>query len=225
MASRLREVAWVPYGRAHATSPGPEALVAPGVKLRLSDGPYPFAEPPDLIGFATRAERLDLLRDHLRSLCGPWDRLAHFFLDAYFAYIAASLAGAEVELAALALRAGGLFCPADWSFAALRPLPQAHLPPGDAAPARVDFAFWTGAQFVAIELAGSASPRRQRQDELARLAAAGVALVTVPGAALQQEGAQLLARLLPPPLQRFWDGVSLPSSPFGAEALAEIRGA
>jgi hypothetical protein len=217
MASRSREVQ---YGRASAASPGPAALVAPGAPLRLCDGPYPFPEPPDLIANATIAQRLELLREHLATQCGPWDRLARIFLDAYFTYIAAALAAGAPELAT---RTGGLFVPADWSFAALRPLPQAHLPPHDEAPVRVDFAFWTGAQFVAIDLVGSASPRRQRQDELARLTAAEVTLVPVPGAALQQDGAKLLARLLPPQLQRFWDGVSLPSSPFGAEALAEFR--
>lgn len=221
MASRLREIA---YGRASAASAGPAAVLVPGAKLRLCDGPYPFAEPPDLIGNATTAQRLALLREHLGALCGPWDRLAQIFLDAYFAFIAASLAEGAAELATLAAEGGGLFAPEDWSFAALRPLPQAHLPTQDEATVRVDFAFWTGAGFVAIDLIGSASPRKQRQDELAKLAAAGVALVPVPGAALPQDGARLLQRLLPPPLLRFWDGVVLPSSPFGAEALTEILG-
>jgi hypothetical protein len=224
MSSRSREVL-IPYGRAIPESAGPAARVAAGAKLRLADGPYPFAEPPDLIGAATTQARLDVLREHLHSLCGPWDKLAQLFLDAYFAHIAAAIVEGDAELRALAAPGGGLFAPSDWSFAALRPLPQAHLPPDDAAPVRVDFAFWSGARFIAIALEGSASPRKARRDELARLEDAGVLLVRVPGSALQDQGERLLATLLPPPFHRFWDGVTLPSSPFGPDALDEIRDA
>jgi hypothetical protein len=118
---------------------------------------------------------------------------------------------------------GGLFVPADWSFSALRPLPQAHLTAaGAAAPIRVEFAFWTGSAMIAITLEGSASPRRQRREALAHLAAAGITLVTVPAAALQREGAGVLARLLPAPFQRFWQDVRLPASPFGPPAFDAI---
>ena len=221
MSSRLREVL-VAYGRAKPESAGPAARLVDGVTLRLSDGPYPFAEPPDLIAAASTPARLELLREHLHALCAPWDRLAPLFLDAYFARIAAAIAAGEGELRALATGSGSIFAPEDWSFAALRPLPQAHLPPGDSAPVRVDFVFWDGERFIAIELEGSGSPRKARRDELARLEDAAVTLVRVPGALLQQQGERLLAQLLPEPFQRFWAGVILPSSPFGPDALAEI---
>jgi len=218
----LGEETRISYGRFRAGDAGPELRVAMGAKLRLSDGPYPFAEPPDLVRATNVEDRLDLLREHLRSLCGPWDRLAALFLDAYFEWIAASVAAAAPELHALVSRAGGLFVPRDWSFCALRPLPQAHLPAGEGAPVRTDFAFWTGAFFIAIDLQGSAAPRRQRRDELARLAAAGTMLVTVPGGALQQERARLLERVLPPEMRRFWADVPLPAGPFGPDALGEL---
>jgi hypothetical protein len=205
------------YGSARPEPGGPEALFAEGEPLRLSNGPFPFAEPPDLIGNATLVARLALLREHLATQCGPWDRTARMFLDAYFAHIAAAIAGHADEIAVLAAKSGGIFAPADWSFSALRPLPQAHL-----GAVRVDFAFWTGARIVAIELLGSASPRRQRKDELARLEAEGAVLVPVPASDLSREGERLLARLLPPEFRRFWDGVVFPASPFGAEALNEI---
>jgi hypothetical protein len=207
------------YGSARPEPGGPEVRLGEGEPLRLSHGPYPFSEPPDLIGNASLDARIGLLREHLATLCGPWDRTARIFIDAYFAVIAAAIAGHAGEIASLAARAGGIFAPADWSFSALRPLPQAHL-----GAVRVDFAFWTGARIIAIELAGSASPRRQRKDELARLEAEGVMLVPVPAADLTREGERLLARLLPPEFQRFWDGVVFPASPFGAETLGEIVG-
>jgi hypothetical protein len=207
------------YGSARPEPGGPEVRLGEGEPLRLSHGPFPFAEPPDLIGNASLEARLTLLREHLATQCGPWDRTARMFLDAYFAHIAAAIAGHADEIASLAAKSGGIFAPADWSFSALRPLPQAHL-----GPVRVDFAFWTGAKIVAIELVGSASPRRQRKDELARLETEGVVLVPVPAADLSRGGEHFLARLLPPEFQRFWDGVVFPASPFGAEALVEIMG-
>jgi hypothetical protein len=211
----------IPYGRAQAGDAGPALTVAAGTRLRLSDGPYPFAEPPDLVRATSVADRLDILREHLVSLCGPWDRLAALFLDAYFEWIASSLAAAAPELDALAARAGGLFAPDDWSFCALRPVPQAHLPAG-AGSVRADFAFWTGGSFVVVDLQGSSAPRKHRRDELARLEASGARLVAVSGAALQQERAQLLSRVLPPELQRFWAGVLLPAGPFGPDALLDF---
>jgi len=210
----------IPYGRARAGDAGPAQIVTAGAALRLADGPYPFAEPPDLVRATSGADRLDLLAEHLRSLCGPWDRLAALFLDVYFAWIAAAIAAAAPELEVMAARAGGLFAPADWSFSALRPLPQAHLPAGAGEPVRADLAFWTGAGFVAIDLQGSTSPRKQRREELARLAASGAILVAIAGAALQQERARLLERVLPPAMQRFWADVPWPAGPFGPDALA-----
>jgi len=224
MSSQSRDARLLPYGRAKI-APGetgePAVTLRPSVPLRLSDGPYPFPEPPDLIGIAGTSERLDLLREHLQSLCGLWDRPARLFLDAYFRFIDATIAASALALAALSGKSGGLFVPADWSFSALRPLPQAQLLADSAAPVRADFAFWTGDALVAIELQASANPRRHRQEELARLAAAGITVVAVPAAALQEQGERLLVQLLPSPLQEFWRGVSLPASPFGPE-LGEI---
>jgi hypothetical protein len=220
MASRIGEILRIPYGGAQVGTLAVELDRRAGAPLRLSDGPYPFAEPPDLVRLTSLADRLAILREHLQSLCGLWDKLAHLFLAAYFARIATAIAANEPELTALAARSGGLFAPPDWSFSALRPLPQAHL---GAPPVRVDFAFWTGVALVAIDLQGSGSPRKQRQEELARLREQGVTVVAVPGGALQAEGEALLARLLPAPFQKFWAGVGLPSSPFGPETLAQIR--
>lgn len=223
MQSQNRDTRLVPYGRAKI-APGeigePTVPLRSGVPLRLSDGPYPFPEPPDLIGIAGTAERLGLLREHLQSLCGLWDRPARLFLEAYFRFIDETIAANASALAALGAKSGGLFAPADWSFSALRPLPQAQLLAESAAPVRADFAFWTGAALVAVELQAGANPRRQRQEELVRIADAGVAVVPVPATGLQQ-GERLLAALLPPPFHDFWRNITLPASPFGPQ-LDEI---
>ncbi|MGH7087656.1 MAG: hypothetical protein ACREFQ_02015 [Stellaceae bacterium] len=192
--------------------------VAPGVPLRLSDGPYPFDEPPDLVRVTAVGDRLQLLREHLVSLCRPWDKLAPLFLERYFAGIAAAIGRGRNELQALAARGGGLFEPVDWSFAAFRPLPQAHLSTDP--PARAEIAFWTGARAVAIAFDGSTSLTRQERENRARIAQSGAELVGIPARALS-DGGDLLA-LLPPVFARFWDGVRWPSSPFGPDALSEL---
>ncbi|MGB8182676.1 MAG: hypothetical protein WCF13_09930 [Stellaceae bacterium] len=185
-----------------------------GAPLRLSDGPYPFAELPDLIRLATTAARLDSLREHLRSLCGLWAKPPLQFLDAYFAWVGATLAAAPAQRA-LTEAGHGLFAPEDWSFAALRPLLSALLPAGGDT-IRADFAFWTGIGFVAIALPGERGAKRR--DELARLAVGGVTVVELAPADLTD--APALGAKLPPDFGDFWRGVGLPRSPFGARDLA-----
>jgi hypothetical protein len=204
----------LPYGRASVQSAGPSVRVSAGEPLRLWHGPYPFDEPPDLVRAAGREARMDLLREHLKSLCRPWDKLPRLFLDAYFAAIADAIAAARGEIAALATLSGALFAPEDWSFAALRPLPQAHLP------GRAEIAFWTGDRFIAIAFEGSNSPTRQEREAVAQLAQSGAAVVHIPARALGP-GADLLAHL-PPIFARFWEGVALPLSPFGPDSLARF---
>ena len=227
MASQFRDCV-IPYGRTMLVpgdQSGASVRLRADTPLRLAHGPYPFPEPPDLIGIADTTARLDCLKELLQSQCGLWDKPARLFLDAYFARITAALGEGAAELAALANAAGGLFTPEDWSFCALRPLPQAHLPLSGGGHVRVDVAFWTGSDLVAIALKGSASPMKSRVAELGRVAAAGVVLVEVPALGLQHDGERLLARVLPQPFQKFWQGVTLPSSPFGPATLDEIRSA
>jgi hypothetical protein len=198
-----------------ATREGAQMIeLRPGAPLRLSDGFYPFAEPPDLIRLDTTAARLDFLREHLQSLCDLWAKPPRQFLDAYFAWISWSLATEPTERE-LTATGGGLFAPVDWSFAALRPLPSA-LVPTDGATVRADFALWTGTGLVAIELPGG--QRAKRRDELARLAASGMAVIEFAPADLADAAA--LGAKLPASFQNFWRGLKLPRSPFGVRDLA-----
>jgi hypothetical protein len=200
-----------------ATRESAQAIVArAGAPLRLSDGPYPFAEPPDLMRLDTMAKRLDFLREHLQSLCDLWAKPPRQFLDAYFAWIAATLA-TEPAQRELAAAGHGLFAPQDWSFAALRPLPSAFLPAGAEA-VRADFAFWTGTGFVAVAPPGER--RAKRRAELARLAASGVTVIELAPADLADAAA--LDACVPAPLRDFWRGLALPRSPFGARDLAVV---
>jgi hypothetical protein len=218
----------IPYGVTALALAGAANEGAPSVSigraqrmpLRLWHGPYPFAEPPDLNRLKGTAERLAFLKEHLKSLCGLWTRPPLDFLEAYFRWIDSALESGRAELEALAAKGGGLFQPRDWSFAAFRPLPLAHLPVAADMSVRTDFAFWTGDRLAAIELIGESTMRRQRREELDALRQAGVDLTEIPVAALANGE---LAALLPQSFARFWDGIELPKSPFGPAALAEIQ--
>lgn len=209
----MAEAITVFYGA--ATHDGAQAVeLRPGAPLRLSDGPYPFAEPPDLIRLDTTAARLGFLCEHLQSFCDLWAKPPRQFLDVYFVWIAATLA-ADPAQRALTELGHGLFAPADWSFMAPRPLPSTLLTvAGDTI--RTDFAFWTGEGFIAIELPGER--RAKRRAELARLRATDVVVVELATADLGNVAA--LGTRLPPPFRDFWRGASLPLSPFGGRDLA-----
>lgn len=211
----MAETITISYGAGASAHALPIALPA-GAPLRLSGGIYPFAEPPDLIRLDTTAARLAFLREHLQSLCDLWAKPPRRFLDAYFAWLAATVAAepAHRELTALG---HGLFAPEDWSFAALRPLPSAFLPAGDEW-VRADFAFWTGDGFVAVEPPGER--RAKRRDELARLARAGVMVIALAAADLVDAAA--LGARLPAAFHDFWRNIALPRSPFGARDLAIV---
>jgi len=204
----------IPYGS------GLRVTVEPHRPLRLGTMAWDFPERPDLIALVSVADRLDFLRDHLKSLCGLWDKLSRLFLDAYFRDIPECIATNRPALGALAADHGGLFRPEDWSFSALSPLPQARLSAGPETP--VDFAFWTGAELHAICIMSSASQNRARREGRARLRDNGIIVTEIPGAELQSgRPGDLIARL-PAVFSDFWKTVSLPSSPFRIGALGEI---
>jgi hypothetical protein len=195
-------------------------VIEPSRPLRLSTMSWGFPERPELIALATVADRLDFLRDHLKSMCGLWDKLPRLFLDAYFRDIADAIARDRPALEALAAKHGGLFRPVDWSFSALCPLPKARLPAAPETP--VDFAFWTGEDLYAIEIKASASPSRAQRDSRTRLRDNGVLITEIAGAGLERAATDDMLARLPAAFSDFWKNVPLPSSPFRVGSLAEI---
>ncbi|MBI3513472.1 MAG: hypothetical protein HY060_05320 [Proteobacteria bacterium] len=215
---------WViPYGG--ATTAGPSALDRITLEttarrpLRLSDG-WRFAEQPTAAHLIDRAAQFAFLRDQLKHFCDPWAPHQGRFLDAYFAFIAHQVARDAASLQARLAPFGDLYRVEDFGFAALRPLPRAHVPDG-ATSIAVDFAFWTGAELIALDLADTRRTRRQRAAAHARLGQAGAHVVELAAEAVTADGAGL-ATLLPAPLVRFCDGEALPASPFKAAALGDI---
>jgi len=104
-----------------------------------------------------------------------------------------------------------------WAFAALMPLPQAHIyalnpleEPASFVPSRmmkVDFAFWTGKQIVAVEIDGGShigSESHITKDRL--LQRSGVHVVHILNSELKSFGMKVIRSLLPAEITRFWTG-------------------
>jgi hypothetical protein len=239
MRTTVEDLVLIPYGVAAWTpdqvalaglslrglsldSGAPLAVCRHGVPLRLSSDDWPFAEPPDLVRMPETADRLVFLCEHLKSLCGLWDKGPRLFLDIYFRHILRCIAAEPEALTAASARHGALFRPLDWSFSALRPLPAAHIVVEDEEAVRADFAFWSGDGVVAVDIAGLGSSKARREAR-ERLRRHGVAVIEIALDELQRDGENRLASRLPPVFQTFWDGVALPASPFKAAALSRIQ--
>ena len=83
----------------------------------------------------------------------------------------------------------------------------------------VDVAFWTGETLFAVTIAAGGTPRPTRLRQLARLEAAGVALVRLEMSALDDDGSTALLTTLGPPFANFWQSEPLPRSPFRGRGL------
>ena len=200
----------------------PHVIIDPARRapLRLYDGPYDFIEAPPLQDLADPAAQLDYLRAYVDRHCGLWAKFQKLFIDRYFAFVSAEVEAGRRDLEGRAAAFGGLYNYRDWLFSALRPLPQAHLclDVGAGRPlVRVDFAFWTGAAVLAVDLVGTETAGPAQEARAARLKAAGITRVKLPQAALH---AGTLADHLPPPLVRFWQDDPVPSGPFIPATLA-----
>ena len=197
--------------------------VTAGGALRLNGGQYEFAGQPPLGDLRDAAANLGFLRAHMQRYCSLWDRGQKLFLDRYFEYIAVRVEQGRDELTAKIADFGSLYRYEDWVFSALRPLPQAWLntTAGEYDPAAmtgVDFAFWTGDKIVAVEITGTETASPHVLEQRDRLRRNGVSVLELPLSALADSTA--LAALLPEPFDKFWEGETLPSGPFGTTALS-----
>ncbi len=116
-----------------------------------------------------------------------------------------------------------------WVFDALLPLPQAHLyvvdPLRDNSWAsdpfspknmfKVDFAFWTGEELVAIEIDGGShigSEKHIRKDRM--LQRAGVPVIHIMNSEIEEQPREVIKRLLPKSVTEFWTGLGrIPMNP------------
>ena len=173
----------------------PAATVGAGI-LRLNSEPLP---PAFLAaGSGGHDDRVAALLAWLEAGCGDYARPLVGFMRAYVDFLEATLAAHRHALAAGLARFDGLYVPRDWLWSAPRPLPRAWLPTPEG-PRKAAIAFWIDGAPLAIGL----DPDGR---DSAALRAAGIAVLALTPATL--------AALLPPAFHRFWDGPTLPASPF-----------
>lgn len=105
-----------------------------------------------------------------------------------------------------------------WPVEALLPLPQAHLyvhdplskgfTPTPTNMFKVDFAFWTGRQFVAVEIDGKSHVGDEKHITKDRmLQRAGVQVIHILNRELTDHGIKVVSSLLPQPILNFWQSV------------------
>lgn len=105
-----------------------------------------------------------------------------------------------------------------WPVEAMLPLPQAHLyvhdplsrsfTPTPTNMFKVDFAFWTGKQFVAVEIDGKSHIGDEKHITKDRmLQRAGVQVIHILNKELVEHGTKVMSALLPKPISHFWQSV------------------
>ncbi|MDQ3773653.1 MAG: endonuclease domain-containing protein [Pseudomonadota bacterium] len=172
--------------------------------------------PEEMPDAPTQPEAIAAIRKHLKETCNLDTDSEKRFLELYLDYCAATVVPTEWEL-----RSHGpqnLAAPKndpDWVFDALLPLPQAHLYVSDPLAGRysfvpenmvkVDFAFWTGTQIVAVEIDGAShvgSAAHVRKDRI--LQGAGVSVIHIMNSELLQHGKKVISHLFPASITQYW---------------------
>jgi hypothetical protein len=202
----------------------PHVILDPAARLplRLNSGGMEFGEPPPLPQMPEISDQLAYLLTHFQLYCTVWDKFPRAFLARYIGFIHDQVMDHREELTRSLAPFGDLYRFDEWTFSALRPLPRAHLwiPKFDGGRMfRVDFAFWTGAEIVAIELRGSETETKSdaRREEI--LTQNGVRVVQISHDLLTEARARDYAARLPAEFHRFWETEPLPSGPFRPDTM------
>ncbi len=213
-------VSGVSTGATYFQSESPIAYINRGETkpLRLWDVPDLLADKlPTVNG---RDEAFNTLRDHLRGFAEIGTDFERRFLDLYFEEVQSQVDLMKNDHH----KYGAPWNNPLWVFGALAPLPQAHLymqdPLSDTYSfepqrmVRVDFAFWTGKQLVAVEIDGAShvgSPDHVKRDRM--LQRAGVHVIHILNEELLEHGAKAINRLMPAPVRAFWKLEGTPPEP------------
>lgn len=182
--------------------------------LRLRDFLEVF--PGDFPSLLEQPEALEFIREHLKKTCNLDTDFEKRFLDLYFAHCSSTAEPTKWELQHH--NREKLPPPKndpDWVFDALLPLPQAHLYSNDPlrenysfVPDRmvkIDFAFWTGTEILAVEIDGSShvgSESHVQKDRM--LQRVGIPVFHILNAELLKHGQRVITHLLPPSVTHYW---------------------
>lgn len=162
------------------------------------------------------ARALDHIRKHLRETCYLDTDSEKRFLDLYFEHCQRMVTATDSDLRIW----GKDKLPVQkndplWVFDALLPLPQAHLYLNDPFSekysfvpqnmVKVDFAFWTGTEIVAVEIDGQShigSEAHIQKDRM--LQRAGVSVIHILNLELMKHRKAVIEKLFPESFTRFW---------------------
>ncbi len=210
------KIVGVSTARTYIESTTPVAVIEKAQKLALrllsftSMVPETFELPSDADKPELAKLGLRLILDYLRGRCEVGTEAERRFLDLYFRECFATAQRYRKD-------------DPDAVFWALLPLPQAHLYLSDpldewsAVPKRmvkVDFAFWTGTELVAVEIDGAShigNADHIKKDRM--LQRAEVTVIHILNEELMQHGREVL-RLLPPSITEFWRTKDRAINPF-----------
>jgi len=171
--------------------------------------------------------------DQLASLCrtltrhcDPWRRSQHRFLERYFDFVARHVENHRDELTRRLEPFAGLFQYRDWVYSALMPLPRAYVhapdsgePFGPESLVPVDFAFWTGAATIVVEIPGKSTRSSVTDRRHGRLRRSGARIVELTDDVLEPANTAEFEDALPAGLHRFWRDLALPAGPLKPAAL------
>jgi hypothetical protein len=232
----------VPYGVTRWALKDVQALAGPRLRLGTgfpavlidrSDGdPRRFNNTDYDLQTMPQAQGSDLfvaVREHTRNLCVQWDRFSNDFVDGYFSAVERVVEQSAGKIQEDTGFRPGLYALRDWVFSAWRPFPRAHLRAPNETPAnderdwvQVDFAFWNGMRFVAVDMSiRQLLPKHGRRIR-ARLGAAGIGLVDVVPSG-DGEWDAFLRRISASSSLRFWSGQRLPMGPFRSTAFEALE--
>lgn len=208
----------------------PHVIIDPAdrLPLRLNSGGLEFGDPPPVSQMPEISDQLAYLLTHFQLYCTVWDKFPRAFLDRYFAFIHDQVTACREELEQSLSRFGDLYRFEEWAFSALRPLPRAHLwaPENSGIPdfdvahlLRVDLAFWTGMNIIAIDIIGTETRGEKHAARKNRLTGNGVTLIEIPHDILAEDRKRDFAAGLPPAFHRFWESEALPAGPFKSAPL------
>lgn len=160
----------------------------------------------------TLEEYIDSLCRHIKNYCDSRSGFESKFVDVYFSY----LKGYFLGPGSIPMRPSGSDFPGELRiFSAPMIIPQAHLyvtdtlrDSGTFVPERmvkVDFAFWTGTNFVAVEVDGSSHVGNEKHVWKDRwLQRAGVQVIHVLNDEINQFGTKIISSLLPNSIGYYW---------------------
>jgi hypothetical protein len=172
--------------------------------------------------FKSHPEAFDHVQEHLKTRCQVGTEYEKRFLDVYFEYVRKECEPLPEDYPwQITMNKRPPKSDVWWLFQALLPLPQAHLyhqnPLSETysfVPERmvkVDFAFWTGEELIAVEIDGSShigSANHVTKDRA--LLRAGVHLIHILNNEVMEYGTKIITRLFPKSVVCPWEGVDVP---------------